>query len=79
MDNNIKWKYIKWFVGIFNTSNGKRIGICQYIDDEELEQAKERQEEILVHSLTAEEADKESFRLVKELNIPMFNNNIDLY
>jgi hypothetical protein len=73
---------IKWFVGIFETPNGKRIGISEYYDQEEIEQIKNKEilrEEVLVYDLTEEEADRESRRLSKELNIKMFDNMIDSF
>ena len=72
----------KWFVGIFDTDNGQRIGISEYYDDEELEQIKNGEilrEQILISGLTEQEADQECRRLVEELNIPMFDNHYDSY
>jgi hypothetical protein len=69
--------YPKWFVGLFETPNGQRIGISKYYDEEEIKQinnAEILREKVLVSGLTMVEAEKEYIRLVEEMGIQMFDN-----
>lgn len=74
--------YPKWFVDLFKTPNGQRIGISEYYDEEEIEQinnAEILREKVLVSGLTMVEAEKECIRLVEEMGIQMFDNGFDCY
>lgn len=64
---------IKWFVGIFETENGPRIGISEYYDENDL-----KDEKVLCRGLTEKEADIKCKEKVKELGIEEFNNRYDI-
>jgi len=72
----------KWFVGLFETHNGKRIGIAEYYDQEEIDQINNEEilrEKVLASGLTQDEADRQCGILAKEMGVEIFDNRYDSY